>query len=163
MNPTKPTYSGPISARADRPALDCPDPRTIRRPMRRKTRLALVMMSSLLLGPVACEQTSAPVRRDILGSWQSQDLPGATVRITVAETARSIDGAGGWVEGEETFAFRVFGALARDEVSLYFDFTERPDLSFQGFFRDENRMEGVLFGGAYQEQPVSFSREALPR
>jgi len=163
MIPTKRRYPGPFSARADRPALDGTDPKIIRRPMRRTTPLALAILSTLLLGFGACEQTSAPVRRNILGSWQSQDLPGATARITVAETARSIDGAGGWVEGEETFAFRVFGALAREEVSLYFDFTERPDLSFQGFFRDEDRMEGVLYGGAYQEQPVSFSREALPR
>ena len=115
----------------------------------------------VLLVTAGCEQTSAPVRRDILGSWQSSEIVGVEIDMTLAETARSIDGAGGWTEDGITRAFRVFGALARDEVSLYFDFEEGGDVSFQGRFIVEDRIQGELFGGASGVRTVTFLKARL--
>src|SRR5690606_32700415 len=109
----------------------------------------------VILGAVtavaACEQTSAPVRREILGTWLGEGIPGISVEMTLTETARAVEGAGGWTDGSGTFAFRVFGAIARDEVSLYLDFADREDITFSGVFPrgDEDRISGLLYGGGF--------------
>ncbi len=119
----------------------------------------LVPVLIALMVIAACEQTSAPVRRDILGTWVGEGFPGAVVEMTLAETARAVEGAGGWSDGGGPFAFRVFGALARNEVSLYFDFSEREDISFQGSFPSADRIEGVLYGGGFQGVGVALVRK----
>lgn len=81
--------------------------------------------------------------------------------MTVAETARAVAGAGSWVEGGDVLAFRVGGAVARDEVALLLDFEQREDLVFQGFFVTEDELEGVLSGGGVGQVPLSFIREDL--
>ncbi len=120
---------------------------------------ALLPLTLLLV--IGCESTSAPERRELLGSWVSQNLPDATVSMTLAESGRSIDGAGLWVEGEDVQAFRVSGAIARDEVALHLDFEARDDLVFQGYFAAADSLEGVLAGGAIHQMPVIFVREDL--
>lgn len=127
--------------------------------MIRLHRLPLAILLALLLAS-GCEQTSEPTRRDILGSWRAVDFP-VQISMTLAETARSIDGAGGWTEDGISTPFRVSGALARDEVSLYFDFDDRADVSFQGIFSTEHRIQGVFFGAAVSGQTVTFGRERL--
>lgn len=115
----------------------------------------------LLLTAAACETTSEPERRELLGSWASQNVPGAAVSMTLAESARSVDGAGYWVEGQDVRAFRVSGAIARGEVALHFDFETTDDLVFQGHFAAADSLHGVLAGGGIQQMPVTFVRESL--
>jgi hypothetical protein len=110
---------------------------------------------------VACQTAAGPERRDLLGSWVSTDIADIVIRMTVAETARSVEGAGSWTEATSGHAFRVTGVLATDEVALHFDFTDRPDLSFQGAFTDEDILEGTLSGGVYRLRTISFEREDL--
>ena len=105
-----------------------------------------------------CQGTTTPERRELLGSWQSDNVPGVTVRMTLAETARSVDGAGAWTDATTSVAFRVSGAIARDEVSLFFDFQTRDAINFQGYFANGDRLEGRLSGAGYQEQAVTFTR-----
>jgi hypothetical protein len=129
--------------------------------MRRHIRvLGLLLGLGMMLG---CQAPEEPVRRDILGSWTSQSFGDVTIRMTVAETAREVDGAGIWITATKGYAFVVTGALARDEVSLHFDFDERQDVAFHGFFRDEDRMEGLLSGGEYRATPITFLRQGLDR
>jgi hypothetical protein len=125
-------------------------------------RTTIAMILGLVLVLAGCEDTTQPERREVLGSWVSTELPGVTIRMTLAETARSVDGAGSWIDGENAFAFRVAGALARDEVSLHLDFAERESLNFQGFFVHGDRIEGVLTGGQFRGAPLGFERERLP-
>jgi hypothetical protein len=123
-----------------------------------RTRFLLFTMGTL--GLTACQTTSEPFQPEILGSWVTDDVPGVIVRMTLGETI-SISGAGAWVETEDAFAFAVTGALARDEVSLYFDFSEVPDVTFQGYFSDDDMIVGNLNGGAVRQQAVTFEREDL--
>jgi hypothetical protein len=120
-----------------------------------------VLVGLLVVG--GCEQTSAPVRRDILGTWTGEDFPGVVVEMTLAETARAVEGAGAWTDDSGAFAFRVFGALARDEVSLYFDFSDREDISFQGIFPEDDRIEGVLHGAGFRGVEVALIRKEFDR
>ena len=129
--------------------------------MIRSSRLPFAALSFFLLIVSGCEQTSTPVRRDILGSWVSEEGFPVRISMTLAETARSIDGAGGWTEDGVSHAFRVSGAHARNTVSLYFDFDTRPDVSFQGSFVSEDVIDGALFGGGFSEEPVRFVRGRL--
>lgn len=122
--------------------------------------VSFFLAASLLVG---CETTNEPVRRELLGSWISNDLPGIVIRMTVAETARSVDGAGTLNEAQASHPFRVSGALAIDEVGLFFSFQERPDLAFLGVFTQADRIEGVLSGGEFSAVEVAFEREDLPR
>jgi hypothetical protein len=115
----------------------------------------------LVASLAACQTAAGPERRDLLGSWVSTDITGIAINMTVAETARSVEGAGSWTEATSGHAFRVTGVLAADEVALHFDFTDRPDLSFLGVFTDEDTLEGTLSGGAYRLRTISFEREDL--
>lgn len=107
---------------------------------------------------VGCEQTSAPPRRDIMGTWEMQGVPGTTVIMTLAEVARAVDGAGTWTDASGPFAFLAFGALAQDQVTLYFDFSSREDIGFQGRFVTANSIDGRLVGGGFQSVPATFVR-----
>lgn len=108
-----------------------------------------------------CQTTAGPERRDLLGTWMSDDVPGVTIRLTVAETARAVEGAGAWMETEGAHAFQVSGAFATDELALHLNFAERADVTFLGFFQDEDTLEGTLSGGEFNATPVSFRREEL--
>lgn len=122
--------------------------------------VSFFLAATLLLG---CETTNEPVRRELLGSWISDDLPGIVIRMTVAETARSVDGAGTLSDAQASHPFRVTGALAFDEVGLFFSFEERTDLAFLGVFTQEDRIEGVLSGGEFSAAAIAFEREDLLR
>lgn len=122
-------------------------------------RLTAAVMLLAALGMAACDQTTSPERRELLGSWESEGLPGVVIRMTVAETARAVDGAGGWTDERGSAAFRVQGAIARDRTALYFDFSEREDVTFQGQFAGDDRINGFLFGGGFEGVPVSFVRD----
>lgn len=124
--------------------------------LKREQRLWLVVFALLLVG--GCGQTSAPIRRDILGSWVGTGPEGIAIQMTIAETARSIAGAGAWMESGEADAFSVSGALAGNRVSLYFDFSAREDITFQGDFITADRIVGTLNGGGFFDAPVRFDR-----
>lgn len=126
--------------------------------MRHIARAAVVLVAVVLAG---CQTTSVPERRDLLGSWVSTGFPGATIRMTLAETARSVVGAGSWLTLLDAVAFDVIGAIASDEVSLLLRFDDRPDINFQGFFEDEDILSGTITGAGYRRQPVVFEREDL--
>lgn len=127
------------------------------------TRSIFLLLGALLLViGVGCEDTSGPIRRDLLGSWRSDNVPGLVIRMTLAETARSVDGAGFWMDADETSAFRITGALAREEVALFFDFGEGSNVTFQGAFVGENQLDGVLAGRGMREIPITFLRQNLP-
>ncbi len=109
----------------------------------------------VLLG---CEQSSAPTRRDILGTWELQGVPATTASMTLAEVARAVEGAGTWTDASGPYAFLALGALAGDRVTLYFDFSAREDVGFQGRFVTANSIDGALVGGGFQSVPASFVR-----
>lgn len=132
-------------------------PRAARAALRRSPGIVLLLWLAL----AGCETTNVPVRRDLLGSWVTQDLPGAVIRMTVAETARSVDGAGTLADATGVHPFRISGALAIDEVGLFFDFVDRPDLVFQGVFTSDDRIEGTLSGTDLGALPVVLLREDL--
>lgn len=115
----------------------------------------------LLATVTACQGTTVPERREISGSWASRDFGGGTIRMTVSETAREVRGAGSWITPTEAFAFNVSGALATDEVALLLAFGERTDVSFQGFFQDDDVIVGTLTGDGFRQAPVTFDREDL--
>ncbi len=122
--------------------------------------IAAAMLGVLLVG---CGGTTAPSRRELLGSWVSTDIPGITIRMTLAETARAVEGAGSWLTAQNAFPFGVSGALARDEVSLLLEFSGREDLNFQGFFQDDDILDGRLSGGEFRDRAITFKREELRR
>jgi hypothetical protein len=127
--------------------------------MMRRNPLLLLLIAVL----AGCQGPAAPERRELLGSWASEGFGGGTIRMTLAETARSVDGAGSWTNVDQVLAFRVFGALARDEVSLFFDFPLREGINFQGYFGSADVLEGTLSGGEFRSHPVTFTRQLLPR
>ncbi|MEX2581731.1 MAG: hypothetical protein WD766_00520 [Gemmatimonadota bacterium] len=127
------------------------------------SRIRVLLPSLLVLFGSACQTTSEPERREIRGSWASVGVPGVEIEMTLAETARSIDGAGAWKGPETARAFLVRGALAVDEVSLNFDFSGTENVNFQGHFSDEDTMVGVLNGGGLRDEAGSFTRvDRLP-
>lgn len=124
-----------------------------------RRKISTILLLAAFLG--ACQGTTAPERRELLGSWESNNLPGVTIRMTLAETARSVDGAGSWTEDTIALAFRVSGAMARDEVSLFFDFHSRDAINFQGYFADADVLQGRLSGWGYREQAATFTKVDL--
>lgn len=124
-------------------------------------RTILLLPFLVLAAFTACQTTTVPERRELLGSWESKGFPGATVRMTLSETARAVRGAGSWLTLLEADAFSVDGALAVDEVSLLFDFDTRPAINFQGYFEDEDVLVGTLTGDGYRRQRITFERQDL--
>ncbi len=115
----------------------------------------------LLLSALGCQNSNLPERRDVFGSWVSRSLPDGTIRMTLTETARAVEGAGSFVTGNSADAFAATGAIADDEVSLLFRFDDRGNINFQGYFPDDDVMEGTLTGGGFNRLPVIFDREDL--
>lgn len=126
-----------------------------------KRRFLFALLAIVLTA--GCEGTTLPERREILGSWAAGAPGNVTIRMTVAETARSVDGAGAWVSPTDEHAFRVFGAIARDEVSLIFDFAGTENVNFQGYFQDADAIVGTLTGNGLREVAVTFERDRLSR
>ena len=126
----------------------------------RLPKLALLVATAVLAG---CQTSTTPERREILGSWESTGFPGATVRMTLAETAREVAGAGSWLTLVDAWAFDVEGAVAREEVSLLFVFDTRADINFQGRFEDEDILVGWLTGDGYRRQAIRFERTELTK
>lgn len=120
--------------------------------------LAPVVLALSLLG---CQNATVPEQRDIFGSWISRSFPGGTVRMTLTETARAVEGAGSFVTPTSADAFGASGALADDEISLLFDFDSRENVNFQGYFSDDDVMEGTLSGGGFNQTAIIFDREDL--
>lgn len=119
------------------------------------------LLLPLLLLLTACQTSTTPERREILGSWSSRDFAGGTITMTLTETARAVAGAGSWTTPTEAFAFEAIGALAEDEVSLLFRFAERADINFQGHFDDDDVLDGELTGDGLRGVPVIFDRVDL--
>ena len=119
------------------------------------------LLLPLLLLITACQTSTTPERREILGSWTSRNFTGGSIRMTLAETARAVAGAGSWTTPTEAFAFEAIGAIAGDEVSLLFRFAERPDVNFQGYFDDDDVLKGDLTGDGLRGVPVTFERVEL--
>jgi hypothetical protein len=113
-----------------------------------------------LLIATACQTSSEPGRRDILGSWVADDLPGTMIHMTLGETI-GVAGAGAWIQEEQSTAFAITGAVAGDEVALYFDFPDIEDVAFQGYFTDDDVITGAFNGGSLRNAPVTFEREDL--
>ncbi|MEX2571811.1 MAG: hypothetical protein WD737_10985 [Gemmatimonadota bacterium] len=120
--------------------------------------LTPLVVAGLIAG---CETTSGPERRDLSGSWIGEEVSGVVIRMTLAETSRSVDGAGSWAGIEATAAFRVTGAMAMDEVSLYLDFDAREAMNFQGVFEDEDTIVGTLYGAPVDQAQLTLSRDDL--
>ena len=123
-------------------------------------RTALLLLLAIG-GLTACQTATTPERRELLGSWASSGFPGATIRMTVTETARAVQGAGSWLTLNGAEAFQVSGAFASDEVSLHFEFDGRPDINFQGYFEEADILVGHLTGDEYRRQPIRLEREDL--
>lgn len=121
------------------------------------------LLTFVLLTVVAagCQNTTVPERRDIFGSWISRSFPEGTLRMTLTETARAVEGAGSYVTETTAEAFRASGALADDEISLLLEFDTRENVNFQGVFTDEDTIEGSLTGGGFSRVPVVLAREDL--
>lgn len=110
----------------------------------------------------ACQSPTENERRSLAGHWTSTTLAATTVRMTITEVARSVEGAGSWVDPNRATAFAVSGAHAEESVSLLFEFRETPSLmpnvNFLGVFRDKDTLEGTFTGGAFRGVPVTFVR-----
>lgn len=105
-----------------------------------------------------CDDPTGSSRRSLLGLWTSSDFASATIRMTLAEIGRSVEGAGSWVSPDAALAFRVSGAHAEETVSLLFNLEDAPDVTFTGEFTSEDTLEGTLTGGALREVPITFTR-----
>lgn len=112
----------------------------------------------LVLALSGCNDDAGPDRRNILGSWRSEGLAGVTVRMTLSEMGRKVEGAGSWTEAADVWAFRVTGVLAQDQFSLLFDFSGRPDVVFDGRFLSKDILGGVLAGEGLEEMTAAFGR-----
>ena len=106
-----------------------------------------------------CDTPAGTERRSLVGTWTSTTAPGATLRMTVTEVARSVQGAGSWLDTDQAVAFRVSGAHAEEVVSLLFEFKSTPDVNFTGRFSDANTLQGTLTGGTFRGLPFTFLRE----
>jgi hypothetical protein len=124
--------------------------------MKPRIKLHSIIILALWLG--ACQGTTVPERRDLLGTWSTEELPGVVIRMTLAETARSVDGAGSWLGPDQALAFRVSGAVARDELSLFLDFNGLEAMNFQGRFQSADVLQGRLNGRGFRDHSVSFTR-----
>ena len=127
--------------------------------MNRSAKFLASVVLALSIG--GCQNATVPEQRDIFGSWISRSFPGGTLRMTLTETARAVEGAGSLVTTTSAEAFGATGALADDEISLLLEFDTRGNINFQGFFRDDDVMEGTLSGGGFNRTPVIFDREDL--
>lgn len=124
-------------------------------------RINILVLAVVLLGGAGCQGATVPERRDLRGSWTSRNFAEGTFRMTLAETAREVVGAGSWLTSARADAFEVSGALAIDEVSLYFRFDGQSDLNFQGYFEEDDVMVGHLTGEGFRRQSITFEREDL--
>src|SRR5690606_14841971 len=123
--------------------------------MRKHLVFPLLLLSLLAAG---CDDPTGSERRSLLGLWTSSDFGPATIRMTLSEVGRSVEGAGSWLTAEAAMAFGVSGAHAEETVSLLFDLEGTPDVTFTGEFTDEDTLEGTLTGGALREVPITFAR-----
>lgn len=121
-------------------------------------RKPLVWLLAVCLALTACSEPSGPERRSLIGTWTSTGFSAATVRLTLTESARNVNGAGSWVEATQARAFRVTGVHAEQVVSLIFQFQNAADLNFRGEFTAEHTLVGTLTGGDFREQPITFER-----
>ena len=121
---------------------------------------AVLMAVGIMLS--GCSDSTGPEVFAISGTWTSVNFPDAEFSMTVVETARAVEGAGHRVQGGDAVAFRVYGANAGQRASLLLDFEEESDINFEGEFSrgDENGtlLEGMLFGGGYAGESVTFQR-----
>jgi len=121
---------------------------------------AMLMAAGLTLS--GCSDSTGPEIFAISGTWTSVDFPDAQFSMTVVETARAVEGAGHRLQDEEAVAFRVYGANAGQRASLLLDFEEESDINFEGVFSrgDANGtlLDGLLFGGGYAGEPITFQR-----
>lgn len=120
--------------------------------------LAFPLLFLVLMG-VGCDNPTGNERRSLVGLWTSSGFAPATVQMTLTEVARTVEGAGSWVDPASATAFAVSGAHAEETVSLLFVFKDLPSVNFLGEFVDEDVMEGVLTGGPFRATPIRFERE----
>ena len=120
--------------------------------------LAFPLLVYVLIA-AGCDNPAGTERRNLAGTWASVTVPGATLRMTITEVARSVQGAGSWLDPNQAIAFRVSGAHAEEVVSLLFEFESIPDVNFSGQFSDANTLQGTLTGGTFRALPVTFVRE----
>lgn len=106
-----------------------------------------------------CDNDTGPDHGEIRGSWRSDGITELDVRMTLTEMARAVEGAGSWTDATDSHAFRVTGALATDQFSLYFNFSDRADVAFEGRFVGDDRLNGVFTGGEFVDTPVIFGRD----
>jgi hypothetical protein len=126
----------------------------------RPPRAPFLMTLVLLAG--ACDNATTTRSVSIAGSWESVGFTDANFRMTMVETARAVEGAGHRAAAGETTAFRIIGANTGRNASLLLDFDGRDDINFEGEFQDENdvtTLEGALFGGGYDGDPIVFRRD----
>lgn len=110
-----------------------------------------------------CSDSTGPESFSISGTWTSVGFVDADFSMTVVETARAVEGAGHRISGGSASAYRVYGANAGRSASLLFDFDNAEDLNFEGTFEREDgvtTLEGLLFGGGYAGDPITFQRDA---
>lgn len=125
-------------------------------------RRALAILMAVGVFSSGCSDSTGPEIFAISGTWTSVNFPDAEFSMTVVETARAVEGAGHRLQGDDAVAFRVYGANAGQRASLLLDFEEENDVNFEGAFSrgDENGtlLEGMLFGGGYVGEAVTFQR-----
>ena len=118
----------------------------------------MVAMAGLALLAGGCADATGTERTSVLGAWESEAFAPAQVEMTLSELARTVSGAGRWVQPDSAVAFLVSGSHVEDRVSLVFQIEDAADLSFQGEFVEEDVMEGTLVGGPYRGAPIRFVR-----
>ena len=126
----------------------------------RRRYLSLSILLVLVIG--ACSDSTGPDSFSISGTWNSVGFVAADFSMTVVETARAVEGAGHRIEAGNASAYRVFGANEGRTASLLLDFDGEADINFEGEFdrvEGVTVLEGLLFGGGYAGEPISFQRE----
>lgn len=127
--------------------------------MRRRN---LYLSALLAMAATACSDSTGPDSFSISGSWNSVGFVAADFSMTVVETARAVEGAGHRIVGGTASAYRVFGANEGRSASLLLDFDGEDDINFEGEFErieGETILEGLLFGGGFAGEPITFQRE----
>lgn len=123
----------------------------------------LIPIFALLVAGIACNSPSEPRTFSIVGNWTSTEADTLDIRMTISETARTINGAGSWLTPTRAMAFRLSGAHVARNISLLFEFGDGPDVNFHGEFQETasdtlTLLAGRLYGGSYRGIPVVFVR-----